>query len=280
MNKIKRPLLRYFGGKWQLRHWIIEHFPKHQFYAEPFCGAASVLLAKEPASGGEIINDLNRETINLFRVMQSLEQSDRLMELLDWTPFSHAELELARIQVDDPVEKARRMVIRSFFSVEPSGMSGVGSGLRMGGVDLGRLDQSGKRTFRNCANDWDGWKESLPMIRERLARVMIYEKDAIEFICSMNAPDCLLYIDPPYSHEARSSSRYAVDFNDHEKLVSVVAESNSMIIISGYDSPEYEVLVDFYNWRKVTKEYRANMSERRRIECLWISPNCTTTPER
>lgn len=272
--KIKRPLLRYFGGKWQLRHWITEHFPEHHFYAEPFCGAASVLLSKPPAKGGEIINDLNKETINLFRVMQNEADSERLIRLLEWTPYSHAELESARLPCDDNVERARRMVIRSFFSIAPSGMTGEGSGLRMGGVDLARLDQDGKRTFRNCAADWDGWKESLPMIRERLSKVMIYEKDAIEFIKTMNSPDCLLYIDPPYAHSERSKTRYAVDFNSHDALVSVVSDLKSMVVISGYDSPEYDVLCELYDYKKVTKDYRANMSEARRTECLWISPNC------
>jgi len=233
-----------------------------------------VLLSKEPAAGGEIINDLNRETINLFRVMQCPEKSEALMKLLDWTPYSHAELEISREPSEDLVERARRMVIRSFFSIAPSGMAGEGSGLRMGGVDLARLDQEGKRTFRNCAKDWEGWKDALPMIRERLAKVMIYEKDALEFIQSMNAPDCLLYIDPPYAHASRSSTRYAVDFNLHDQLVSLVSELKSMVVISGYESEEYEVLSDLYGWRKVTKDYRANMSDARRTECLWISPNC------
>lgn len=272
-NMLRRPLLRYFGGKWQLRHWIIEHFPKHRFYAEPFAGAASVLLAKEPALGGEIINDLNRETVNLFRVMQDKSLGDELERRLSWTPYSHAELELSREQCDDSVERARRMVVRSFFSIAPSGMEGEGSGLRMGGVDLSRMDQEGKRTFRNCANDWEGWKDAVPMIRERLARVMVYEKDAFEFIGLMDSSECLQYIDPPYSQSRRSKTRYAVDFDRHRELYDLISGLDSMVVLSGYDCPEAEVL-ELRGWRKFTKDYRANMSIERRVECLWVSPNC------
>jgi DNA adenine methylase len=271
-NVPTRPLLRYFGGKWQLRHWIIKHLPPHKFYAEPFAGAASVLLAKPPAPGGEIINDLNREMINLFRVMQCREAANELERRLEWTPYARAELSIAALPSDDPVERARRMLIRSFMGIEGSGLVGRVSGFRMGSVDLRRLDQDGKRTFRNCAHDWTSWKGAIGLIRDRLSTVMIYERDALEFIAMMDSQECLLYVDPPYHHEARSGTRYAVEFSGHAELVTLLVKASSMVVLSGYECSEYTPLQEA-GWRVVRKDYRANMSLRRRTECLWISPS-------
>ena len=272
-----RPLLRYFGGKWQLRHWIIAHLPPHLFYAEPFAGAASVLLAKPIAGGGEILNDLNQDTINLFRVMQNQEQAEELMRRLDWTPYAQAELRISREPTTCPIERARRMVIRSFMGIEVSGVRGTQSGFRMGNVDLRRLDQKGKRTFRNCAHDWDNWRSAVPAIRERLRKVMIYEKDALDFIRLMSSPDCLLYVDPPYHLETRTrahgGSRYAVEFDveRHLELVQMLIECPAMVVLSGYPHPDYAPL-EVAGWKRVDKDYRANMSLERRTESLWLSP--------
>lgn len=274
-----RPLLRYFGGKWQLRHWIISHLPEHQFYAEPFAGAASVLLAKPPAPKGEIINDLNSDVINLFRVMQSAGQSEELMRRLQWTPYAKDEFKLSSEPTDDPIEQARRLCIRSFMAIEVAGVRGTASGFRMGNVNLERLGQDGSRTFRNTARDWFNWKLQLPIIRERLERVMIYNRDALEFIALMDSSDTLLYIDPPYHHETRTrahaGTRYKVEFQteQHRSLVALLLTCKSMIVLSGYPHEDYTPLEDA-GWRRIDKDYRANMSDRRRTECLWLSPNC------
>ena len=276
-NPPKRPLLRYFGGKWQLRHWIISHFPSLQFYAEPFAGAASVLLAKEPASGGEMLNDLNGDLINLFRVMKDESQAQKLREKLKWTPYAHSEwMEARKDSTTNPVTRAQNLLVRSFMSIQVAGTTSSGSGFRMGNVDLRRVDRSGKKTFRNCARDWENWKTELEAIHQRLSQVMIYQRDALDFISLMDSPNCLLYIDPPYHHRTRSQTRYTVEFTEHEKLVSRLLDCSAKIIISGYDCQASRPLEEA-GWERIEKPYRANMSKRRRTEILWRSPNCSAS---
>lgn len=276
-GKVKRPLLRYFGGKWQLRHWIISFLPKHRFYAEPFAGAASILLGKERAPGGEIINDLNGDIINLFRVMQDKMMGDELERRLGWTIYSKSELEFSRQAATDPIERARRMVVRSFMAIELAGTRSTRSGFRMGNVELSRRGKFGG-TFRNTGRDWKNWRLALPAIRERLSDVMLYERDGIEFIGMMNDPECLLYVDPPYHLATRTrghgGSRYRVEFTpaEHDKLVECLLASKSMIVLSGYPHEAYKPLTES-GWRYEFKDYRANMSLNRRTEALWISPN-------
>ena len=81
MNHLRRPALRYYGGKWMLAPWIIQHLPDHKTYVEPFGGVASVLMRKAP-SQVEIYNDLNSELVNFFKILRNPYTAKRLVELL------------------------------------------------------------------------------------------------------------------------------------------------------------------------------------------------------
>ena len=63
------PLAGWMGGKSLLAKRIIDRIPAHKCYVEPFCGAAWVLF-KKPESRVEVINDLNKDVVTLYRCLQ------------------------------------------------------------------------------------------------------------------------------------------------------------------------------------------------------------------
>src|SRR5258708_15506419 len=62
--------LSYIGGKNRMANQIIQILPKHTRYVEAFAGGAQVLFRKEP-SKVEVLNDLDNEIANVFRICQN-----------------------------------------------------------------------------------------------------------------------------------------------------------------------------------------------------------------
>ncbi len=65
---LKPPIVR-MGGKSRLRKTIIDMLPEHTCYVELFFGAGWVYFGKEP-SKVEVINDIDKELINLFKMIK------------------------------------------------------------------------------------------------------------------------------------------------------------------------------------------------------------------
>src|SRR5436190_19631442 len=108
-GKSLRPPVKWHGGKFYLCHRIIEEFPEHHTYVEPFGGAASVLLNKPPAPV-EVYNDLDHRITRLFRVLR--DQGEEFRRRLALTPYSEAEFQACAEAAGDEVEQARRDFVR------------------------------------------------------------------------------------------------------------------------------------------------------------------------
>lgn len=63
------PIVPWIGGKRRLAKHILPLFPAHECYVEPFCGAAALYFLKTPGKI-EVINDINGELVNLYRVVK------------------------------------------------------------------------------------------------------------------------------------------------------------------------------------------------------------------
>lgn len=181
---VTRPVLRYHGGKWILAPWIIAHFPTHRIYVEPFGGGASVLLQKERAAHMEIYNDLDSEIVNLFQVLRDPQQGEKLIALLELTPFAKDEFELAYQSANDPVEAARRVIVRSLMGFGTTGSNGRKTGFRSKSV----------RANSPPARVWSLYPPSLRAVIERLQGVVIDNRPAENVIAHWDSEEDVLVL--------------------------------------------------------------------------------------
>ena len=275
--KITRPILRYHGGKWRLAPWIVSHFPNHKIYVEPYGGGASVLLRKS-ISYAEIYNDIDEEVVNLFRVVR--DRGNELAEKLRLTPFSRIEFYTAYLNCHDPLEKARRTVVKSFM--------GYSSGIfaRNGKSEGFRVIKNARTGFRSNSNrsgtipahDWANYPQALDAIIKRLRPVVIENRDAMDVVLQHDGEQTLHYIDPPYLKSTRGDMaddyRHEMTEQDHVDMARILHEVKGMVIVSGYPSKLYDEL--FKGWKSISKEALAD-GARKRTEVLWFSPNIDRT---
>ena len=266
----RRPVVRYHGAKWKVAKWVISHFPPHTAYVEPFGGGAAVLLQKDPAKG-EIYNDLDETMVSLFRVLRDREKAERLVALLELTPFSRAEFDAAYEPTDDDVEAARRTIVRSFM--------GYGSDGTAGEYKTGfRRTVTAAEKFP--ASEWATYPMALRRTIERLAGVVIEQTDAFTLMPALDAETTLFYVDPPYHPETRSQGnrrrgagyhvyKHEMDVDDHVRLLDILCALKGMVVLSGYPHALYDEKLT--GWARVTRGAYAD-GGRARTECLWINP--------
>lgn len=261
MSDVRRPVLRYHGGKWMLAPWIIGHFPKHKVYVEPYAGGASILMRK-PRSYAEVYNDLASEVVNVFRVLRDPMKAEDLRRRIELTPFAREEFVATYEAVEDDVEAARRTIARS--------MMGFGSDGTLATRPTGFRANS-NRSGTTPARDWVNYPSAIPAFVERLQGVIIEQRPAIRVIEHHDATDTLHYVDPPYLHSTRASEKmYDVEMTDedHRELAAVLRGLKGMIVLSGYPSPLYEQL--YGGWHRVEREALAD-GARPRTEVLWLN---------
>jgi len=266
----------YSGGKSHIAPWIVDQFPSHKRYLEPFCGSLAVFFHKAPCQF-EIVNDLNREVANFFQIVR--DNIDELTMQLLFTPVSREEFVIALQEANNLslVERAR-----AFFILQNQGFSGSGS---VQGDWV--ISNSSARGVARQVSSWQTNIALLAGASQRLRNTLIENRDAIEVIRHVEAlndvEQTLIYCDPPYVHSTRKDSNlYANEMTNkqHETLLQVAIQSQAMWAISGYANEMYRDYLT--GWRCNTKDVPLHSSGRvgklkgkaadRRIECLWLNP--------
>lgn len=235
-----KPQIPYYGSKHRLAPWIISLLPPHRQYVETHAGSAAVLFARTPAPV-EVINDLDGNIITFMRTLRDRE--DELARVLRLTPYARAEYAAADLGQPDlaDLERARRFFVRASQGFNAAGTgrwAGWSNGMRTGGTSTGA---------HGTANTVD----NLHRFADRLRRVIIEQRPATEVAIAYDAPDAVLFVDPPYLSSTRRSldrSRskdYGVDTSsvqDHRDLPEVLHKVEATVLLCGYPSPLYDEL--------------------------------------
>jgi DNA adenine methylase len=249
----RRSPINYHGAKGRLAPWIASLLPPHRTYLEPFFGSGAVLFAKPP-SPTEIVNDLDANLVTFFRVLR--EQPDALAGACRLTPYARAEFQAAHLTDPtvtgqdelDEVERARRFFVRINQSVSKSTRRSTGWAV------------APNTNGHDHAHKFAALTDRLQGCAERLRRVHIEQRPAIEVITRLATSTAVVYADPPYLASTRSSltkrrgADYTVEYAteaDHRELAAVLRATPAVVLLSGYPSPLYEEL--YGDWWRIQR---------------------------
>ncbi|HHR0987313.1 TPA: DNA adenine methylase [Klebsiella oxytoca] len=122
----------------------------------------------------------------------------------------------------------------------------------------------------------EAFNQGNPDFLDRLADTLFIDVgDAVEFLRRFDYTSVgrvLIYSDPPYLHETRSSSaryRYEYTVSDHHRLLQCLCSmpENVSVIVSGYPSSVYDNALQ--GWR--SREFQAMTRGGVRTEKIWMN---------
>lgn len=261
---MKSPI-RYFGSKGGFSGKIIEYFPEgyeDMIYLEAFCGSAALFFHKN-ISKVEVINDINNNIYAIFKVISDEDLFQEFKNKLDLTPYHETLSEEYKKDLKGDLSLLDRAY--KYFYVNRTVYNGVGGFT---------INNSIRRGMSKSVSDYLSAVDRLPEIHDRLSRVAIFNRDAIELIKKYDKEDVFMYLDSPYANETRSSGRYENDFTDEQQdeyLNTLISIENAKVLVSGYACERYEILErnGYQRFDIVVNTQTPHRVKKTKVESVW-----------
>lgn len=215
-----KPIIPWIGGKRRLAKTILPLFPEHTCYVEPFCGGAALFFLKK-TSKAEVLNDVNGEVVNLYRVVKyHLEEFCRQYkhalvsrQLFEWLKETPPET-LTDIQRAARFFYLQKMAFGAKVSSQTFGVSATSPPR----LNLLRIE------------------EDLSQAHLRLSRVTIEHLDWQTCMTRYDRPETLFFCDPPYWQ----TCGYGVEFGmeQYEALSQTMRAQQGKTLLTVNDHPD------------------------------------------
>ena len=238
-------MFSYIGCKKFQAKWIVNHFPKHDTYVEPFGGAFWVYLISNINANKNVYNDYNRYISNIFycikhhreefyKVLKSYKpQSKQLFDKFykELIPLTY-QLELGNI------ETAAKYIYLQTQTFSGSNLE------KATFMDLkGKYKSKYEQFFEKLVN---------PKYIVKLNNISDVENLSYEnCIKKYDSKNTLFYCDPPYF---KMEDYYIKEFgrDEHLKLANTLKSIKGKFVLSYYDFPELSKWFpkSKFNWKE------------------------------
>lgn len=216
-----KPIIPWLGGKRRLADKILPLFPKHSCYVEPFAGGAALLFARPEPAKVEVLNDVNGDLVNLYRVVQ--HHLEEFVRQFKWALSSRQMFKWqkeARPETLTDIQRAARFyyLMQNCFSGKLEGMTFGTATTSPPGLNLLRLE------------------ETLSAAHLRLARIFVEHLSWQECVKRYDRPHTFFYMDPPYW----ATAGYGVEFGieQYTAMADAMRTMKGRALVSVNDHPE------------------------------------------
>ncbi len=235
---MKTPIT-YYGGKQQLVKHLLAIIPAHRLYCEPFFGGGALFFAK-PKSEVEVINDLNGEVINFYKVLKT--DFKALEKEVKATLHSRELFNKAREIYKNPKKYNELKRAWAFWTLTNQGFAGMVTSWGFGNTP------SKEKSLANKRDDFTS------AYADRLRTVQVENNDALKVMDRCDGKDTFFYLDPPYFNSDMGHYKGYTEA-DYTKLLEKTAGLKGKFLLSSYPSPVLNRFIKKHKWhvQKVTK---------------------------
>jgi DNA adenine methylase len=245
--------LPWVGGKNRLATQIISMLPEHVAYVEPFAGGAQVLFHKAP-SEVEVLNDLDSEVVNFFRVCQWHYE-----ELVRYLRFSPASRKLHELHLKtDPATLTDIQRAARFFYLQKNSFGGLVVRQRF---HYGVSQPSNYNPERI--------PQIIERVHQRLERVQIESLPYEQILERYDRAATLFYLDPPYWE--RRLYKFNFKEEDFVALEQRLRSIKGKFILSLDDHPKVRELFRAFRIKRTEIAYTAQQKVGKRYGELLIT---------
>ncbi|WP_223871515.1 DNA adenine methylase [Candidatus Dactylopiibacterium carminicum] len=239
-----KPLVPWIGGKRRLAKHILPLFPEHTCYVEPFCGAAALYFLKPPAKA-EVLNDINGELINLYRVVK--HHPEEFARQFKWALTSRQIYEWAKVSPPEPLTDVQRA--SRFYYLQKCGFGG-----KVEGQTFGTATTSAPRlSFMRLEDD-------IAAAHLRLVHAYIEHLPWAACISRYDREHTLFYCDPPYWGTEGYGFEFGLDEYTH--IANLARSIKGRMVISVNDIPEMRQAFSGLTMERVEINYQVGGSGR------------------